>query len=80
MDIVMWVQIAMLIPMGYLAGWIKALQAKVDMMKTDTYSKRDTEKMIALLLVPLEKDIEHIRQDMAEIKQLLERMINDKHK
>jgi hypothetical protein len=78
MDVALIVQIAMLIPMGYLAGWIKVLQGKVDAIKQDTYNKADTDRMIQLLLAPLEKDIEHIRQDMSEIKKLLERMADGK--
>jgi len=70
------IPLALLIPLGILAGWIKMLQLKVDKMQLNLYNKEDTDKIIKLHLAPLETRLDSLNETQKEIKAMLQKVLD----
>lgn len=72
-----WLQYALLIPIGFLVGWVKVLQLRVDRMVKTTYDKEETDKVIKLHLAPLETRLDSLNETTKEIKAMLTEVLKN---
>jgi hypothetical protein len=72
-----WIQFALLIPVSFLAVWIRILNTRIDKMIATTYTKKETTEMIALHLAPLETKLDNIDATMLEVKELVREVIRN---
>ena len=52
----------------------------VEKMMKDNYTKIETKDLIELMIKPIEVGISHVQDDVKEIKDLLNRLLNEKDK
>ncbi len=78
MDISTFIQFALLIPLGLLAQWIRALSGRIDKMMRDYYTKQETKEMIALTLEPVKVALHNVQEDITEIKSMLITLVNER--
>lgn len=72
------IQILFLIPLGLLANWLRILHAEVRKVKEDSLTKAETKELITLTLKPIERDIQHINDNLSEMKRMLTKVLDDK--
>lgn len=72
-----WLQYALLIPIGFLVGWVKVLQLRMDRMVKTTYDKEETDKIIKLHLAPVETRLDSLNETTKEIKAMLTEVLKN---
>lgn len=72
-----WIQYALLIPISFLAGWVRLLNGRIDKMQARTYNKEETDKMIQLHLAPVETKLESLNETTKEIKAMLTEVLKN---
>ena len=72
-----WLQFALLIPITFLVGWVRALSARLDRMQGTTYTKEETDKMTQLHLAPMEAKLESLNETTKEIKSMLTEVLKN---
>lgn len=64
------------ITLGWLFMMVRANASRVYEMQKNSYTKAETEKMIALHNKPIIQSMETIKEDITEIKQLLGKLFD----
>ena len=67
-------QFALVVPMGYLFVLLRAVQAKQLQILSNVYTKAETDKMIDLKLAPMDVTLKEMKEDIAYIRQHLEKL------
>jgi hypothetical protein len=74
--------LAILVPLGYLAMRIREVsrmaQSTNNALRKYHYTKDETDKMIDLKLVPVSVALDNIKEDIGEVKYMLQQALQDK--
>lgn len=73
-----YMQLLYLIPLTFMAGWIRVLTGRIDRMKETTYTKTETKEMIKLHQEPIQVKMDNIEKSCSEIKQMVQRVLDEK--
>lgn len=71
-------QFLVLIPIGFMCGWIKVLTGRLDRMKESTHTKTETTELIKLHQEPIHVEMQNIKESCNDIKRMLQRVLDAK--
>lgn len=78
MDVIIYTVVGQMAVVGMLFRWLQ-MQVRDTKLKVDVmYSKQETNDMIDLKLKPIEVGIEHVQDDLKEVKAMLNRLLDEK--
>ena len=80
MEIIIAVAAGQIAIVGLLFRWLQ-VQVRDTNIKVDTmYSKQETKDMIDLKLEPIKVGIEHVQKELADVKVMIGRLLDEKNK
>lgn len=84
MELIYAVAVGQVAVVGLLFRWlqiqIRDNKMRVDKMMAESYSKHETDGMIDLKLQPLAVGINHVQEDLKELKHMIGRLLDEKNK
>ena len=79
MEIIIYTVVGQMAVVGMLFRWLQ-MQVRDTKLKVDVmYSKQETNDMIDLKLKPIEVGIEHVQDDLKEVKAMLGKLLDAKN-
>lgn len=84
MELIYAVAVGQVAVVGLLFRWLQVQirdnKMRVDKMLAESYSKHETNDMIDLKLQPLAVGINHVQEDLKELKHMIGRLLDEKNK
>ena len=84
MEIILYTVVGQLAVVGMLFRWLQVQtrdnRKGLEVVVKETYTKGETKDLIDLKLRPIEVGIEHVKDDLKDVKAMLNRLLDEKNK
>jgi hypothetical protein len=80
MELILYTVVGQLTFVGILFRWLQVQNRDIRLKVDSMYSKQETTDMIDLKQKPIEVGIEHVQKELAEVKHMIGRLLDEKNK